>query len=283
MVIQFMRLQKVFMFKTLIISTVITGLCGFASCAESISAHPPVDTNKAPVVSASSPQVENILDGLQKAAAGLKSYQCNVEYLFSQPILESKTLRTGDLLYARFGNGLPAGAGSKLRINFNTLTQDDGPQQNYKDYYIFDGLWLTHIDYQIKQVQKRQLAEAEEPIDAFELAKRNFPIIGFGKSEDLNKQFDVNLAGDSNGLTHLQLKVKPDSQYADQYKSVDIWINPGAPGLPSKIEAVSTEGDIYNIMFIDPKINLTINEKAFEFTIPADFGKPEIIPLKKQD
>lgn len=243
---------------------ILACMCSWASCAEQR-----IDSNKIGTVPI-------LLDGLQKAAAGLKSYQCKIEYLFSQPVLESKTLRTGNLVYARFGNG------SKLRIDFNSLSQDDGPLQNYKECYIFDGLWLTHIDYQIKQVQKRQLAEANEPIDAFELAKRNFPIIGFGKSENLSKQFDVNLAGDSNGLTHLQLKVKPDSQYADQYKAVDIWIDK-ASMLPAKIEAVSTEGDIYDISFIDPKVNQPSDESVFEFTIPADFGKPEIIPLKKQD
>jgi outer membrane lipoprotein-sorting protein len=274
------------MLRILIILVVISGGCGRASCAEVLPANPPVDNN--------TDSVSKILDGLQKAAAGLKSYQCKVEYLFSQPVLESKTLRTGDLHYARLG------AGSKLRINFDTLSQDDGPQQNYKECYIFDGQWLTHIDYQIKQVQKRQLAEANEPIDAFELAKRNFPIIGFGKSEDLAKQFDVNLieppqsvipaqakrsgvplcgAGIQN-LVQLHLIGKPDSQYADQYKSVDIWID-RASMLPAKIDAVSTEGDIYEIRFIDSKVNQPINEKAFEFTIPEGFGKPEIITLKK--
>jgi outer membrane lipoprotein-sorting protein len=257
-------ITKMIKLKTISI-LILVGLCGLASCAETPISNAPVDANINPI--------NNILDGLQKAAAGLKSYQCKVDYLFNQPVLESKTLRTGDLLYARLGNG------SKLRINFNTLSQDNSPVQNYKEYYIFDGLWLTHIDYQIKQVQKRQLAEANEPLDAFELAKRNFPIIGFGKSEDLAKQFEVNLAGDSNGFTHLQLKVKPDSLYADQYKSVDIWLDKTSM-LPSKIEAVSTEGDIYQIKFINPKVNQPIDEKAFEFTIPADFGKPEIIPLK---
>ncbi|MGD0077336.1 MAG: hypothetical protein ABSB91_01775 [Sedimentisphaerales bacterium] len=283
------------MLRILIIVVVMVGGCSFASCAETLPVNASVDNNTG--------SVNNILDGLQKAAAGLKSYQCKVEYLFSQPVLESKTLRTGELKYARLG------AGSKLRINFNTLSQDDGPQQNYKECYIFDGQWLTHIDYQIKQVQKRQLAEANEPIDAFELAKRNFPIIGFGKSEDLAKQFDVNLieppqsvipaspsvipaqakrsgvplcgAGIQN-LIHLHLSVKPGSQYADQYKAVDIWIDK-ASMLPAKIDAVSTEGDIYQIKFIDPKVNQAIDESVFEFTIPADFGKPEIIPLKKQD
>ena len=263
------------------------GVCGFASCAEQSLVSSQNDTND--------DSIDKVLKDLRDAAGNLRTYQCKVDYLFSQPVLESKTLRTGTLYYARFGNG------SKLRIDFDTLTQDDGPQQNYKECYIFDGQWLTHIDYQIKQVQKRQLAEANEPIDAFELAKRNFPIIGFSKTDDLKKEFDVsevspasarNLYSDSNHsgasavtsepneLIHLHLKVRPDSQYKDDYKSVEIWIDKGLM-LPAKLTAVSTEDDIYEIKFTAPKLNEPIDEKVFEVEIPAGFDKPEIIPLKK--
>jgi outer membrane lipoprotein-sorting protein len=243
----------------------VAEICGFASCAEN-----PVCLNN----DANTDSIDKILKGLQNATAGLKSYQCKIEYLFSQPVLESKSLRTGSLYYARFGGG------SKLRIRFDTLSQDDGPKQQYVEHYIFDGQWLTHIDYQIKQVQKRQLAEANEPIDAFELVKRNFPIIGFSKSDDLKKEFDINLVGEPNDQIHLHLKVKPDSQYKDEYKSVEIWIDKGFM-LPNKLTAVSTEGDLYEIKFVVPLVNQTIDEKVFEFTIPAGFGKPELIPLKK--
>lgn len=223
---------------------------------------------------ANSDSVESILKDLQKAAVGLKSYRCGIEYLFSQPILESKTLRTGTLQYARFGEG------SKLRIDFNTLTQDDGPQQKYIECYIFDGQWLTHIDYQIKQVQKRQLAEANEPIDAFELAKRNFPIIGFSKTEDLKKEFDVNLVNEPNDRIHLLMKVRPESQYKDDYKTVDVWLDKKLT-LPSRLTAVSTQDDIYEISFVAPVANEPVDEKIFEVTIPEGFGKPEIIPIKE--
>jgi outer membrane lipoprotein-sorting protein len=241
--------------------------CGGESRAEGIVSVSPQDANADPI--------EKILANLQNAAAGLKSYQCKIEYLFSQPVLESKTLRTGTLKYARLGEG------SKLRIDFNTLTQDDGPQQKYIECYIFDGQWLTHIDYQIKQVQKRQLAEANEPIDAFELAKRNFPIIGFSKTEDLKKEFDVNLVNEPNDLIHLLMKVRPDSQYKDDYKTVDVWLDKKLM-LPARLTAVSTQDDIYEISFVAPVANEPIDEKVFEFTIPDDFGKPEIIPLKKE-
>jgi outer membrane lipoprotein-sorting protein len=242
-----------------IVILVVVGICGLASCAEQTAR----DANT----------VSAILDSLRQKTSQLKSYQCEVNYLFSQPVLESKTLRTGNLYYSRLEKS------SKLRINFDTLTQDENPPQKYGDQYIFDGQWLTHIDYQIKQVQKRQLAEANEQIDAFELAKRNFPLIGFDKTEDLKKEFDVNQMGDSNQIVHLHLTVKPDSQYNDDYKSVEVWIDKQLM-LPAKISAVSTEGDIYEISFIKPKVNEPIIEKVFEFTIPDGFGKPEIIPLK---
>jgi len=253
-------MYKSYILKSLVGLVIVVGMCGFASCAEQLTP----DAN----------YVSSVLDGLKQKTSRLQSYQCEVNYLFSQPLLESKTLRTGNLYYAWLGNG------SKLRINFDTLTQDENPQQKYGEQYIFDGQWLTHIDYQIKQVQKRQLAEANEQIDAFELAKRNFPLIGFDKTEDLKQQFDINLVGEPNGLTHLHLKVKPDSQYKDDYKSVDVWIDKQLM-LPAKISAVSTEGDIYEISFTKPKVNETIDEKVFEFTIPDGFGQPEIIPLKK--
>jgi outer membrane lipoprotein-sorting protein len=251
--------QKVFMLRIMIILIVMAGGCNRTSYAEQSSG----DANN----------ISSILDALRQKTSQLQSYQSEVNYIFNQPVLESKTLRTGKLYYSRTGNG------SKLRINFDMLAQDENPPQKYGDQYIFDGQWLTHIDYQIKQVQKRQLAEANERIDAFELAKRNFPLIGFDKTEDLKKEFDVNLAGEPNGLIDLRLKVKPDSQYKDDYKSVEVWIDKGLM-LPAKISAVSTEGDIYEISFVKPKVNDAIAEKIFEFSIPGGFGKPEIIPLK---
>jgi hypothetical protein len=111
--------------------------------------------------------------------------------------------------------------------------------------------------------------------------KRNFPIIGFSKTDDLKKDFDVNLVGDSNGLVHLYMKVKPDSIYKDDYKSVDVWIDAAKSGLPDKITATNTNDDIYEIRFIEPKVNEPIDEKVLELAIPDGFGKPEIIPLNK--
>jgi len=224
--------------------------------------------------------VEAILKQLTWKTRELQSYQCRIEYLFSQPVLESETLRKGVLYYAN------SDGKSKLRINFQTLKQDDEKERRYIEHYIFDGVWLTHIDYQIKAVKHRQLAEPNEPVDAFELAGQNFPIIGFTKIEDLKKQFEIKLVeqeGDKvRDFVQLNLKVKPDSIYKDDYTSIDFWIDKKL-GLPAKIVAITTEEDIYQIKLLKAKVNKRLNKKVFEFKIPKGFGEPEIIPLNAKE
>ena len=196
-----------------------------------------------------------------------------------QPLLESEALRKGVLYYAKFGKQ------SKMRVNFETLKQDDEKEQKYIEHYIFDGIWLTHINYQIKTVRRYQVAEPNKPVDAFDAAGKNLPIIGFTKIDDLKKQFEVKLVEQKKdkpeSFIQLHLKVKPDSIYKDDYISLDLWIDKEL-GLPAKEVAVSTEEDIYEIKFLKPKLNKKINKEVFEYKIPEGFGEPEIIPLKKQ-
>ena len=223
--------------------------------------------------------VDGILRNLSQSTAELKSYRCRIEYKFSQPLLESETFRKGVLYYQRCDGK------SALRINFQTLKQDDEEEQKYIEQYIFDGVWLTHIDYQIEQVKRYQQAEANEPVDAFDLVSQNFPIIGFSKIEDLKKQFEINLieqqGGEAENFTRLYLKVKADSIYKDDYTSIDFWIDKKLD-LPAKIVAVSTEEDIYEIKFLKPAVNKKISKKVFDFEVPKGFSE-EIIPLKKKE
>ena len=229
--------------------------------------------------------VDAVLNQLNAKTRALKSYQCLTEYKTIQPLLESEALRKGTLYYAKFGEK------SKLRINFKTLKQDDEKEQKYLEQYIFDGRWLTQINYQIKAVRKYELTEPNKPVDAFDVASNNIPLIGFTKIENLKKQFDITLVDQKKDKTptffQLHLTVKPNSTYKDDYSSLDFWIDKKL-GLPTKIVAVSTEPehpfeDIYEIRFLKPQINKKIAAKIFDFKIPRGFGEPEIIPLKKMD
>ena len=255
-------MHKKIMTKAVFILLLIAGTCWAGGCTENLAASKPEPKR------AATDSVDKILGNLRQQTKKLKSYQGRIEYLFSQPVLESETLRKGVLYYAK------SDGKSKLRMNFQTLKQDDEKEQKYIVQYIFDGVWLTHIDYQIKQVNLYQQAEPNEPVDAFELASRNFPIIGFSKVEDLKKQFEIKLVeqqgGEAENFVQLHLKVKPDSIYKDDYTSIDFWIDKKLH-LPAKIVAITTEEDIYQIKLLKAKVNKKLNKKVFEVKIPKGF------------
>ena len=228
--------------------------------------------------------VDNILKRLGQKTSDLKTYQCQIHYLVSQTVLESETLRKGTFYYHK------TDLKSKLRVNFETIRQDDGKEQKCILQYIFDGIWLTVIDYQLEQVTKRQLAEPNEAVNVFEFVSRHFPIIAFSKIDDLKKQFKINLIEneqiETDKCVQLHLEIKPDSVYKDDYTSIELWIDKTVY-LPYKIIAVSTEPsgdyekDYFQISFQKPKVNKRLNSKVFDLKVPKRFSKPEIIPLKR--
>ncbi len=224
-------------------------------------------------------EVDKVLEQLHKTTSGMRSYEGQIEYKYIQPLLESESLRKGVLYYVKIGEV------SKLRINFKTLKQDDEKERKYAVHYIFDGVWLTELDYQTKTPTKYQVTEANKPVDAFTAANQTLPMVGFMKPEELKKEFEVELVeqkkGDPANFVQLHLIVKPNSTYKDDYLTIDFWVDKKV-GLPLRVVAVSTEEDICELKFLKPKINKGIGEKIFDFKIPQGFSEPEIVPLKKK-
>jgi outer membrane lipoprotein-sorting protein len=241
-------------------------LAGTTQAAESKSSDAPCPSS----------ELVEVLDRLKGTVQSLQDYQGQIEYLFEQPLLESKMLRKGKVSYTRTKKN------SCLRVDFETLKQDDQKQQAYREYFVFDGVWLTHIDYQVKSIQKRQMAEEGKPVDAFDLARGNMPIIGFSATEDLRKEFDIELnqaaVASNHGTIQLHLTVKPGSAYEEDYKTIDFWVDKKL-NLPVRVDALTTEDDIYRIRFIKAKVNQGIADSVFAVELPPGFGPPEIIPL----
>jgi len=221
--------------------------------------------------------VEAILDKLEARATTLDFYQCKLDYVFKQPLLESQTRRKGTLAYAKHEKR------SYLRIDFNTLQYDDEQEQPRQEQFLFDGIWGTYIDFQSHSVQRQQVAEPNAPVDAFALVSRRVPVLGFSKIEDLQKQFEIQLLQEStlkaSPSYQLHLRAKPDSAYHDDYVSIDVQIDKKHE-LPTKIVAVTTEQDVHEIMLTDPKINEAIAKERFDIEIPGDFSV-ETVPLKR--
>jgi outer membrane lipoprotein-sorting protein len=249
--------------------------------------------------------IDSILEKLNKRTQELDSYQCQVEYRYVQPsVFETQTLRKGTLYYSRLDGK------SKMRVNFQTLKQDEDEEQKYNEQYIvvdgsalpksntnFEGIWLVDIDYENKSVKFIQIAQTDDPnksVNVFDLVSKKFPMVGFTKSNQLKEQFDISLVeqknSESGDIIQVHLKVKPNSVYKDDYVQIDFWIDEKL-NLPVKIKAISTEPagepldqkDFCEIKCINAKTNEKIDKNIFDFQIPKGFDEPEIYPLNKDD
>ncbi|HNS22368.1 MAG TPA: outer membrane lipoprotein carrier protein LolA [Sedimentisphaerales bacterium] len=258
-----------------VVAGFITGLMAVGAAGARIE--DPNTPTCCPVAANDSNEVDRALQRLQDKAAGLKSYQANVDYVTKQPLLESQARRTGTLHYAKSQDR------SSLRVNFLTLQQDEEPEQRYIEQFLFDGVWLVIVNHQTERVERRQLTEPNQPVDAFSLASRHMPVIGFSKTEDLKKQFDVAIVSepdDPADLQHLRLHVRPDCAYSADYTQIDFWVDPKV-GLPARITAVTTEEDVHEIRLLQPRINEGIDPRIFRPEVPKGFAV-EVIPLEEK-
>lgn len=169
--------------------------------------------------------------------------------------------------------------GSGLRINFSSLIEDDSPVRDYKDEYIFDGRWLSHVDYATKQVKKYEQVKEGDTIDAFDLLSRRFPIIGFSKVEEIEDDFAISVVSESAKVVQLRLKPVLGSFFAEDYVCIDFWIDMEKL-LPSKIVAENTNEELYTFEFKRPELNKNIDSKIFKYIIPRGFTT-EIEMLKE--
>lgn len=223
--------------------------------------------------------LQKILDNLQKNAVELTSCTAKLTYLVIQDpdLLDSQTTRKGTLHY------LKSDGRSQVKIQFDTVQQDDFDEEKRLEIYLFDGVWLTKIDYTLEQVDRLQQAPEDKPLDAFDFLTHHFPLVGFSGGKDLETEFDIQLTEpteNEQNMSHLILNVKPDSRYSKDYKTIDFWID-DTTYLPRRVRTLAMQGDIYNIDFDDVQTNKKIEKTVFVLDAPKHFQKT-IETLKQQ-
>jgi outer membrane lipoprotein-sorting protein len=257
--------------------------CGCATGKGTNDVNMPIkDVNVLPKVAAAqkmsavpndSNEVDAILARLDQKSREIKTYETKIVYQFKQPLLESESLREGMLYYINDEKG------SKLRINFTSLRQDDVVVPNYREEYLFDGVHLTRVDYKLKNVEYRQLTDANKPLNAFELAAEYLPIVGFTKASALRDDFDITQAA-SKEYYELLLTTRPQSHYKSDYTQIRFWIEKQT-WLPARMEAVSPQEDISIIRLGDAKMNKELPKGIFTIDLPANFDK-NTVPLENK-
>jgi len=200
----------------------------------------------------------------------LQSFSSNIMYSLTEDpdIFETTTVYTGTFRYLKTEKRQYA------MIDFTTRQEDELPQEKYQQRYIFDGVWLTRIDYQLKQVNRDQVAAEDKPEDVFKLISKDFPLIGFSGVDTLSGCYEIAIAAQAQGdkgVCRLTLtpKEKPDSEV--KYSDIQFGIDSGTL-LPKSIRAVSAaDNSICNIELDGAAVDTKIDEKLFELTIPEGF------------
>ena len=164
---------------------------------------------------------------------------------------------------------------SQLRIRFDDIKQEDFPPEKRREEYLFDGVWLTRIDFKLEQIERIQQAPEDKPIGVFELISYNFPLIGFANIDLLSKDFDIEMpekTNDPNESIHLLLSVKKGSKYEKEYQKIDFRVDRNS-FMPEQIVAYAAQGDVYDIKFSDFQINKKLKNAVFTVETPSDFRK----------
>jgi len=243
-----------------------------ASCCTQSKSKPPEpavqDKQKA---EQSDGKINEILSKMNRATKQLKSCQAKLSHLYIQDpdLLDSRTLKSGVLYYQKNNDR------SKLRIRFDDIKQEDFEPENRREEYLFDGVWLTRIDFKLKQTDLYQKAQKDKPIGVFELISGNFPLIGFSNIDRLRKDFDICLPennDESDKSIKLLLSVKKGSKYEKEYKKIDFRVNSNSY-MPEQIIAYSSQGDIHDIKFKEFQFNKKLKKAVFTIETPPDFHK----------
>ncbi len=226
--------------------------------------------------------VQAILDRMHQTAQTIQSLRADLVYLFIQDpeLLEAKTLRQGALYYTKStGTSHPC-----LRISFDTIQQDDEVPQLRPEHYLFDGVWLTKIDFALETVDRYQKAPVDKPVGVFDFISYNFPMVGFTDPQKLKNEFEISALPapeDPNQPQQLLLKVRPDSCYKNDYTQMQVWID-RKNWLPIRLTAVSVQGDFYDLRWNNLRINEKIPDAVFQIETPSHFHQ-NIHPLEAEN
>jgi len=231
-----------------------------------------------------SPELNKLLDRIEKTGAALKSFQADMLFEQEQLLVDTVTIRKGYLYYRADKETV------RFRIHFDDWLQKDLEEEatakpvKFEEDFVFDGLWLTRRNERTKSVQRWEIAKKPRPREDFRLGKGPFPLPFAIRKADVLKEFEVKVhqadPNDKNEIEHLLLKPKKESSYAEEYVNLELWVN-DRTALPQKMRYHSEDDEVTTISWTKIKADESIKDEVFELK-PAGAGwTTEETPLEE--
>lgn len=238
-------------------------------------ASPPTTAPAAPI----DPEVEKILDRLEKRGDTVSDLTCKVNQDMKGLTVGELIRKEGDLKYLHGSdNNNP-----RFYIHFSKILQDDFPLK--PEWYVFDGRWFIEAKESVKQVIRREIVHPGEKLNLFSVENSPFPLPFGQKKAEILRNFDVKLVPpdpkDPPGSKHLLCIPKPGTQKEQEYREIHFYIDPKLD-LPVKIVAYRKTGDkvseIHTVTFPDltnKSINKGLPTSDFDYKAPSGWSVTE--------
>jgi len=198
---------------------------------------PAVAGDPVPGDASSQARIDEILTQLEKRGDDLKDIRCKVRFVEEDRVNLSKQVKTGDIRF------LMTDTNPLFMIFFERTVVDEIVGK--REWYLFDGRWLSQGLERLQQVTKQEYAREGETIDLFDLETAPFPLPFGQKKEKIRKNFDVTLLppveGDPPNTDHLSCAPKAESPMHRKYDRLEFFVMRDVH-LPSRILVVKNDG-----------------------------------------
>lgn len=215
--------------------------------------------------------VDDVLDRLEARGKAAHAIECNITYTYidAGPIegMDERAEKIGVLFYAQSG-------ASRFLVRFDKKIAA-GAVNRDKEYYAFDGEWLTERKDGDKTIVRREIVRKGETVDLFDLDRGPFPV-PFGRSrEEMLRHFEIRRqsfhVGDDNKPIVLRCLPRSGTDLASRYRFVDLEIDPKLDMPTSVVCQRAADDNRIEVRFSTIKEKDTIEPNQFEVSIPKEF------------
>lgn len=227
-----------------------------------------------------------LLLALEKADAGLVSFEARIEYDRRFELQGDRHVRRGDIYYkaeVKPGGERPE-APAVFAVSFNQLQIEEAIREE-QQMYVFDGEWFIEKNFAARRFIKRQVALPGERINPLRLGEGPFPIPIGQKRDDILTRYEAKLVGTNESIEEepeLQETVKGSTQIVltpraafdrDEFREIRLWYRPDDRNngrlLPRMARTLNRQGDVSIVRLIGMKVN----DPTFPAAI-ADVAEP---------
>jgi len=245
-----------------------------AKPAETVS-----ETQDAPVSEA----IVTLLDKLEARCWNLQSFQAKMVYEKEQRLIDTKTIQNGRLYYQVQQD--QEGETVRFMLHFTDLQEVDleedqaYPVIRFDEHYFFDGKWVVRRNSRTKTIERWEMSKEPARRETFRLGKGPFPLPFAIRRDDVLKEFDVSLIEDegkkSKQEAHLRLVPKKESRFAEEYVSLDLWIDTEAY-VAKRLEFESTDSQVTTVVWSEIDVDKAIAGSKFDL-LPGEAGWTETV------